>query len=651
MINVRQGFAGPLAEGTTGILLSKLFLKLAIKLGVDLFHLEVLILADDGTEGTFDMNRFLQEEGLQGARVNYNTPQTALENDTPVDVLDRLKLAFGNAKGGVNYLKNKFEDATVNEDGKLLVKDKGVWQAVDPEGITRGDGWSFSEVIGDLADISRDVLMGGAQLAGAAAAGAGTLGTGAAAGAVGAAAAASAASAAVGRIIGTYDATPEEVVKDVAMDTLLAAAGETVALGAKNAVLPAIKSMWSKVGSASDASKSIMKGAARDLLGLSDEAASVAFDESAAVARTLDRITESANMPQSLLKGAAQQNVEAGSFNAIKLAADNEMAQAMKPLAVDAQENLSRMWRSDTAKMLSQVPKDYNPKASTLVSDGITEFQNAMTQLGVFKNTRGAGPQLPQMASAQEIAAKLGVTAADAQALQKTGQSFLNQARGWVDESAGLKGKEAAANLMSMLKNSQDLVSSLPAGTTQGSELLNSVVSGFHNKLAEAFPKKIGDMTGSEALLNIRRRYAERVGAVEQVKGMLRGSGKSFDTAALDLAAMYGNKARGDGRAQILFDTLAEMHPNGQQLMQRAKLVNAVKEWRTQGSQGMWGSVQGAARRMGIPAINTLTARAVRPATYMMSQTGKAIRAMGVPMLADSDKLGAMLTMAAQGMR
>lgn len=606
------------------------------------------VMTEDGQEGEFDVSSFLASEGVKNADVEYNTPQTALQNVTPVSTLDRLKLSFGNAKGGAAYLKSKFQDATVNEDGKLLVKDQGVWQTIDPEGFSNGDGWSFAEAIGDLADVSRDILLGAGQVAGAAAGAVGTGGVGTIAGSAAGGAIASTAAAALGRIIGTYEATPEELIKDVALDTILAAGGETVALGAKNAVLPAFKSFLGKVKASTPDVQNTVVASMKAGLGMSDEAAHTAISFNDELLSGLAKVKAEASNPASLLSGAEARNVAAGSANAVKLATDKRMASTMIELVKNPQEGISRLWRQETSEQFAKAAPNFDPNLSGQVTSAVTDFSGQLGQLGVFSNKiNPKGPSLPSLKTISELARD--VTAGDrieAANIHKQATKFLSQARAWEVETRGIKGKEAAKAIFEMTRSSNDLITALSGkASAQASDTLKQVATSFRNNLTASLPSGM-----QEGFIQVNRRYAERIGAVEELK---RIGANGWEKGAIQLAERYRAKANGDASSQLFFDTVFGLHANGSQLSRQAMVSNAISEVANTSPGGLLGLGRAAVKNAAVnvvPGAMSAVAQAARPVTFMASQAAKMMRSLpNASLLEDPGKLGAILTMGLQG--
>ena len=142
-------------------------------------------------------------------------------NKSDLDIRDRLALGAGNDKGKINYLTQKGYDAKLNDKGDLVYrkKDDMMWRYADEK-----NSWSLSEMVKDTVEAAPEILEFGLQTGITAAAtamtgGLGILGAGAAMGA--GTAIAKSASTSFGRYMNTYDATPEEQVGDVLLETAL----------------------------------------------------------------------------------------------------------------------------------------------------------------------------------------------------------------------------------------------------------------------------------------------------------------------------------------------------------------------------------------------------------------------------------------------
>lgn len=187
---------------------------------------------------------------------NGSAPETALMKAPPDEKLqtfmDRLKLSFGTFSGDmpaekqVKWLQDKYgpDSAALSKGNNVTIKGKdGLWYQLDPSGAGNGS-WGekiFERTADIVADNSSAALGLGIALAAPVAAAAGgasaslaaltaaapsLLATGAASGL-----ASSAVKASLGRAFGTYTASPEDMIKDVGVETMLMAGGNVVAPG------------------------------------------------------------------------------------------------------------------------------------------------------------------------------------------------------------------------------------------------------------------------------------------------------------------------------------------------------------------------------------------------------------------------------------
>lgn len=163
-------------------------------------------------------------------------PETAI-NQSPISLEDRAKLSVGNEAGKLKYLKEKFGAVQKTKSGDLVVNNGGFWQRVDPEGLGDGDAWSMTkELISDVTDLAPTAVSIGTQLGAAAGLAAATGGASLTAqsgiaGAVGAALKAGETS--LGRLVGTYEASDEEQLNDIGLETLLNMGGTVIGAGVK----------------------------------------------------------------------------------------------------------------------------------------------------------------------------------------------------------------------------------------------------------------------------------------------------------------------------------------------------------------------------------------------------------------------------------
>ncbi len=361
----------------------------------------------------------LQSTGEQAPVLSDGLSPTTPINKSPVDIQDRLALALGNKKGVQSYLKSKFEDVQEDKSGKLLVKDKGLWHRVDPNGLGDGDAWErTNELIKDMADIipsaTKNASMG-AAVGGTAGAAAG--GVGAIPGAIGGATAGVAATIAadyfgdsiegfiqnnakklgvgagvlataglasqgaakiikgnapmlaagaiaeagrtsLGRLVGTYDGDATDQIKDVAFETLLNLGGVTIGAGVKptaSVISNGLRKAGAALAEAPEATKSLAVGA----LGTTSGAGY------SNTAHLIERYDQVSGKLASASAGARNSDhiIEKLTSDAIR---DTET------IADQAQPALSSVWKKTRSEILS----NFNPETSSNIDDVVLNLQS-----------------------------------------------------------------------------------------------------------------------------------------------------------------------------------------------------------------------------------------------------------------------------------
>lgn len=152
--------------------------------------------------------------------------------ESPITILDRLKLGFSDDEGKENFLKEKFAIVERLPNGKFAAGDNpNELLPIDPEGI-------FNDVIGDIADIAGEIPVIAGQMMGSVAGGtAGSIvpGAGTAAGTIAGGAAGAglgeAAKIGIGRALGVREQKAMEEATDIAISSAFGAAGEGLAKG------------------------------------------------------------------------------------------------------------------------------------------------------------------------------------------------------------------------------------------------------------------------------------------------------------------------------------------------------------------------------------------------------------------------------------
>lgn len=177
-----------------------------------------------------------------------SAPEKAIHKAIDGAAWARTKLAFTNKSVAdqIKYLEGDFGPGNVKlSKGKnITVKDPktNAWYQLDPEGAGEGDFIDKAlektrDILADNADLAVSLGLGIATAGAAAPLAAGLTGLGAVAGAAGVGAASGAGSSMgkvlMGRLVGTYDSTPETMLKDIGLEMLLGAAGNSFIPGMK----------------------------------------------------------------------------------------------------------------------------------------------------------------------------------------------------------------------------------------------------------------------------------------------------------------------------------------------------------------------------------------------------------------------------------
>jgi hypothetical protein len=183
-------------------------------------------------------------------RPNYadgSAPERAIPKAVDGATWNRVKLAFGNKKPDetVKYLEQDYGAGNVvynQKRGQYSIKKDGAWFQLDPEGGGQGDIIDRAlertrDVLADNADIAVTVGAGIATAGAAIPLAAGLTGGAAVLGAAGVGASSGAGGAMsrvlMGRLAGTYEATPEQMARDIGVETLLGMAGGAFVPGVK----------------------------------------------------------------------------------------------------------------------------------------------------------------------------------------------------------------------------------------------------------------------------------------------------------------------------------------------------------------------------------------------------------------------------------
>lgn len=571
----------------------------------------------DGEVVRMDVQGFMKSQGvpLDKLDVNLNDPSAPVES-SPVDLGDRAKLALGNARGGLEYLKSKYEDAAYTEDKGLVVKHKGVWHTVDPE----TDPWDLSKELGkDIVEGAvRYVpsmvgqVVGGklGQAAGSAlgglVAGTSSAGTAAAPGAVAGgvagevvgsglgAAAGEKLRTSLGRAVGTYKATPEEEAKDLALEGLFGMAGVAIPLGAR----PALDKFAKVTGGFKGASEAVKDLAAKvwgAANGTGPAATKAVIEKSPQVAAEMGRAAKSYAGVEGIKQGLAQ-----------------EQAQVAENFLDHATKELPRKYGSMLDDLVQTAE---GTKLRVNVGQSMSDAVKSVEDLGLGKVIGGELVPYTKAEVADRAAQGLATSGADDATVAK-----VNQILSGVEKYSSigeLQGSNAAKVLTDINKNLNSIQRSLakqqlPAEVERA---LTQVGSKFHELVGSSFEKAgLGEKyTGMQML------YKDYGQAVGQARKILKSDNGIENLVARLTAQRPGPAAKGaDNMAKLLAELTGDAGTKAYEDIMIKEAAKQYSTWApkmglTQVAAGGVGAMKGAAALAANPLSTAAAGVAMSP--------------------------------------
>lgn len=507
---------------------------------------------------TLDLNKLFAAKGKRADEFDIvaNTPDSA-SDVSPVGLLDRFKTNFGDARGNINYMKKRFEDASFNAEGQLVVKDKGVWHAVDPRGMGNGDGWDVAEAIADTLDLADEAIVGGASALG------GILGTAASpAGTVGGAALGAAAGKSVntiiGRIMGTYAGTPEETVRDIGTEALMAMAGTTVALGAQKAIVPALKKTFSVLSeNIPEGGKAAINVMLQKLSGLRPESANRVLDQAALRGEqgVLQQMDEVLTAGRAAGKGRVVADDEFASI-AMKGAVDK-----LKEGGLNAQKALSHIFKQKEASLIAEHGDEFAANIRRPIESALADL-GSLGIIDPIKNASGAVTGYKPVAS-KVLAEKLGFQAsAEADVVGRELNKWLMGANQAFKGSGEISGKQGLKSVIDMRRGFDDLYYSYIAGNPA----LENIFAGTTSKLREQLTSSIKGKA-AEPFAAMNNFYKENIQVVKEVGKMARAessaTGDAFTKRLLSSGDDFVSTKAGIKKISELLEQVPSLKPKG----------------------------------------------------------------------------------------
>ncbi len=426
------------------------------------------------------------------------SPETAA-NKGVVSYLDRLKMSFESKGGALSYLQGKVKegafqdvrpipDAEGKPSAELAVLDKdGKWYRVDPKNGDIADPWSTTkQYVGDLKDIQNQLRAEGqahmklasewnkdvADVAPAVIGGiAGAVSSAAIAAPVLAAGAAGAIASGIntslGRMVGTYQATPQEQVWDTAFETLLNAGLVGVAGGVKPTAAY-VAERWPKVAEMFKNATSAIADSPKSLL--KKVFASMSVGENEFDTAVENPFRHAAEMKR--LYSIAGKNTQAYQDQAIM-----DQVDEIKGVADGTRKMLSKIYGAGKQKVLAKVSDNYQANFDDAIADS---YRNALSKnvgkmvtpegkslygvdavnyldgkgiKGFQVMSQGEMKQLVNSGKA-ELANDLGYLSTNSEA-HKAVSSFYDEMGSFVNANKR-QGKEAADNLLNFKRVMSD---------------------------------------------------------------------------------------------------------------------------------------------------------------------------------------------------
>ncbi len=596
----------------------------------------LLVETSDGKSGKFIPSEFLQGQGVNPKDISLeiNTVDNPIP-DSPVGLFDRVKLSLGNERGGVEYLKRKFEGVTYNPDQGILVKDKGAWHKVDPDQLG-GDPWSLSEAIADTAEFvggsTLQVAGSGiavAQAAPAVAAGAEAgAGVGSAFGPVGAAAGAAigggavsiaaagiggaagkaAASSVLGRLVGTYKPVDaQDELEDIGLEGLFAAGGQALALGAKPALKSAVQAFKNIGKWGSETTKDALAATLGRTTAAGEEATRYMFDNADDVARTIKSLRPESKGTADLISKAASKQVEAST---------HWLEKANAALPTKFGEMLD-----DLAKQADEV--GFKVNVGERVSSALSQFE----EKGFGRVVKGRLLPLSEEQVAERFAQGLPVEALDQETFKQVAQIY--EAVRPFSKVGELQGGQAAKALAKMNKLINSTFSdNLPPVVARAKGVMSSATK---QEIGEAF-EKAGLQTQWAGMNQLYQRYGDAVGTARKLLQSDGGPERFYQS----LFSGAGKKATLKGEADLLEELAGEV---GTQARRRITNLEAAKRFApilpklglaqtAAGSAGTYSALSGGFVATN-PVTTALIASTFSPRTMLNATRG--YKAMSAP--------------------
>lgn len=433
------------------------------------------------------------------------SPDTAM-NKSVVSLSDRMKMSLGNKEGNLAYLHSKsgpgkdkeFQDVRpIDGSNELAVLKGGTWYRVDPENGEIADPWEKAkEYLKDAADAAPMLATIGAT-AGASALGAGVASVPAAAAT---AAAAEGIRTSLGRIVGTYDATPAEQAWDIGFETLLNAGGAKIAAGVK----PTAKFVASKLGPLAETFKetaepwvpNAAKSAAQAVAATPKAMFKKIFASYSVGENNFDTMVENPEQTKAMMHQL--HDMSKGSVDAYHDEALRGQLNSIKGIADKGRKVLTDIYGGMQSKILGKVPANFTVNLDTPVFRTYSDAVKA-----------GIGKIAVRTPSTIKLGAKDYITGKQAEEVVEGGIKYLQG-----NDAIEYMAKNGVKNVKFEMLSKKELAAKIAEGgeISDGLGYLASdadaygVMKGFYDELGTfAGGKNRSGIEGAKALLNFKK--------------------------------------------------------------------------------------------------------------------------------------------------
>ena len=539
---------------------------------------------------------------------NGSSPKSPV-NKSPVSVEDRAKLSLGNLAGNIAYLKQRYEDVQADGDD-LVVKDKGVWHRVDAKGLGDSDPWETTKKIVATFHPGARLLLGGkrltsdnvvegakdvADLAGTAInIGAGTAGAlgGAGLASIPAAAAAGAAGEGVrsslGRLVGTYEATPEQQIKDIGWESLMAAGGQTIALGAKPTMEVLGRALKPFAVRATNSAKETMSALLEQYTGTSRWA----------LRRAMDKPEPVINKARAALETIGE---SASRMDAPGVIADKQIG-IIKTFAKEADDALRTQWNRDLHTFTQAVQDSY----SVNVGKGLRDMGQELTDSG-WGTIVGEGDRARFRLFTDADMAYHNGTQSDMvpKIFGKETRKSMEEVERLINAYSGMgsfQGKTGAKKLLDLKRAMDESFTDLLTGADvppSVKRVVANIRSSMDDKVGQSFANHSEDAYSAYRALNSN--FSQNVDSVRMFKDAVKDG--NIEPLVKKLVSKSGSNRTLKDESRVVADLMGE---RGHALMQDLLDWEAAKGF----TDSVPASLHGNSFQTGLKAAGTVTGTA-----------------------------------------